>query len=127
MPSSKTYVPYILTNPLSFLHEPTWFKKNAKINNNVFTIDDKEESFYQSNTPFVSVSDVSVDVMYYGTIEVPRANHTGPLFVLGHLEESGRFQVEEKLIDMYNWRPYPVTNYQANENKRVYYLVLSLV
>ncbi len=127
MHSNKTYVPYILTNPLSFLNESMWAKKNAKIMNNVFTIDGKEESFYQSNTPFVSDSDASVDVMYYGTIEVPGANHTGPLFVLGYLEESGRFHVEQKLIDMYKWRPYPITNYKANENKRVYYLRLSLV
>jgi hypothetical protein len=117
----------ISTNPLSFLNDPLWVKKNAKIQNNVFTIDDKEESFYQSNTPFVSETSDSVNVMYYGTIEVPHALHVGPLFVVGHLEKSGRFQVEQKLIDMYNWNSYPITNYQANENKRVYYIRLQTI
>lgn len=118
---------YISTNPLSFLNDPLWFNKNAKINNNVFTIDGKEESFYQSNTPFVSDSNVCFDVMYYGTIEVPGVLHVGPLFVVGHLEKSGRFQVDQSLIDMYKWDPYPITNYQANENKRVYYIRLQTI
>lgn len=118
---------YVLTNPLSFFNDPEQFKKTAQINNNVFMIDGKEESFYESNTPFVSVGDDCVKVMYFGTIEVPRANHTGPLFVVGHCEVSGRFHVENKLIEMYKWSPYPITQYKAKENKRVCYIRLKLV
>ena len=120
-------IPYITTNPFSFLFDSIWFNKTAKIKNNVFTINGKEEFFYQSNNPFMSESEGYIDVMYCGTIEVPRSLHTGPLFVIGHLEESGRFQVEQKLIDMYKWKPYPITNYKANENKGVYYVVLKPV
>jgi hypothetical protein len=66
-------------------------------------------------------------VTYYGTIQVPRANHTGPLFVIGHLEENGRFQVEDQLVTIYNWPSYPENQYKANLNKRVYYITLLLV
>jgi hypothetical protein len=119
--------PYVLTNPLSFFNDPKWFKKTAKIINNVFMIDGKEESFYNTNTPFVFDADVCVDVMFYGIIEVPRSNHTGPLFVLGYLDDSGRFQVEDKLVKMYEWNPYPITQPKTNVNKRVCYAHLKMI
>jgi hypothetical protein len=104
-----------------------WLKKTAKINNNIFTIDEKEENFYNSNTPFISETNESTIVLYYGTIEVPRVYHTGPLFVVGYLDPSGRFLVEDKLVEMFKWNPYTIVQPKENKNTRVYYVHLKLV
>jgi hypothetical protein len=123
----------MITNPLSFTNDPIWvnIKSIIKGNKIIFENDNKiicQEDYYLSSKPYICNNDLdSISVLYYGTIEIPKVYHTGPLNVVGYIESNGRFQVEQKLIDMYRWLPYPETVYNEYVCDTIFYIRLKPV